>query len=233
MFPMVVAPRYMPGQPVGKEGGGWSPDTTQVGDASRISPQVTPKGTRAGHDISIEVTLDAGVPINFLRSLTHDLDIERPTPRTAKLHLKDQAVIPNKDLVLQYDVSGKTVADAVLAHRDARGGFFTMILQPPAKAPAADIRQELALLPTPRIDVASRSRRPETMKLALRSEPGPFNLITFSGDTGISPKPFPPRKESLSHALWSRAPRPSVTLPEDGGHPAALDPVDADPVWSF
>jgi hypothetical protein len=40
-----------------------------------INPPVTPKGTRAGH--SLEVSLDAGVPLNFLRSLTHDVDIQK------------------------------------------------------------------------------------------------------------------------------------------------------------
>ena len=137
VFPMVVAPRYIPGHPTGKDGGGWAPDTDRVGDASHITPQVTPPGTRAGHDISIEVALDAGVPVNFLRSLTHDVDIERPTPRTAILHLKNKAEIPNKDFVLQYDVSGTKVQDAVLTHRDRRGGYFTLILQPPARSSRA------------------------------------------------------------------------------------------------
>jgi Ca-activated chloride channel family protein len=59
-FPMVVEPRYIPGRTTGSQGGGWAPDTDQVPDASRIVPHVTPEGTRAGHDISIEVKLDAG-----------------------------------------------------------------------------------------------------------------------------------------------------------------------------
>ena len=57
VFPMVVGPRYIPGTPTGKQGGGWAPDTNRVPDASRITPPVTPEGTRAGHDISLEVTL--------------------------------------------------------------------------------------------------------------------------------------------------------------------------------
>ncbi len=47
VFPMVVAPRYIPGRPVGKQGGGWAPDTDRVGDASHITPRVMPPGTRA------------------------------------------------------------------------------------------------------------------------------------------------------------------------------------------
>ncbi len=60
-FPMVVAPRYMP-----RRG---------VPDAGRIAPPVTPEGTRAGHDISVEVHLDAGVPVESLESRTHDVAI--------------------------------------------------------------------------------------------------------------------------------------------------------------
>ena len=35
VFPMVVGPRYIPGRPTGRQGGGWSPDTDRVPDASR------------------------------------------------------------------------------------------------------------------------------------------------------------------------------------------------------
>src|SRR5688500_3987188 len=47
VFPMVVGPRYMPGTSAGKQGEGFAPDTTQVPDASKISPVPTPPGTRA------------------------------------------------------------------------------------------------------------------------------------------------------------------------------------------
>ncbi|MCW8921907.1 MAG: VIT domain-containing protein, partial [Sedimenticola sp.] len=45
-FPLVVAPRYIPGTPIGPsevvafQGNGWASDTTQVPDASRITPPV-------------------------------------------------------------------------------------------------------------------------------------------------------------------------------------------------
>src|SRR5499426_2620140 len=68
VFPMVVGPRYIPGQPIAEQpsrrGRGFAPDTSQVPDASRITPSVAPKGMRAGHDISIQVNLDTGVPID-------------------------------------------------------------------------------------------------------------------------------------------------------------------------
>src|SRR5262245_10677105 len=87
VFPMVVGPRYIPGRPIGKQGGGRAPDTSKVHDASRITPQVAPKGSRAGHDISIEVNLDAGVPIDKLKSTLHEVDVARPDDRRAVVRL--------------------------------------------------------------------------------------------------------------------------------------------------
>src|SRR5213075_1116423 len=73
VFPMVVGPRYIPGTPIGKNGGGSMPDTDSVPDASRITPPIAPEGSRAGHDISIEVALDAGVPLDGIKSTLHDV----------------------------------------------------------------------------------------------------------------------------------------------------------------
>jgi len=106
VFPMVVGPRYIPGQATGHQGSGWAPDTNRVPDASRITPWVAAKGTRAGHDISIDLALDAGVPIQDLRSKSHDIDVHRQGSSRATVRLRDEAVIPNKDFILKYDVAG-------------------------------------------------------------------------------------------------------------------------------
>src|SRR3989441_9668392 len=66
VFPMVVGPRYVSGSATGAPVNGFAPDTTQVPDASRITPQPVPEGMRSGHDVSIDVSLDAGVPIDQL-----------------------------------------------------------------------------------------------------------------------------------------------------------------------
>ena len=123
-FPMVVAPRYIP---------------RHVPDAARISPPVTPEGTRAGHDISVEVALDAGVPVERLQSSTHEVTVDRPSPSRAVVKLRDRAVIPNKDFILKYAVAGQRLQDAVLTHHGGKGGFFTLILQPPERVAVAEV----------------------------------------------------------------------------------------------
>ena len=234
-FPMVVGPRYIPGAPAGKQAGGWAPDTNRVPDASRITPPVAPKGTRAGHDISIEVALDAGVTLDGLKSTLHDVDVERPTLHSAFVRLKNKGEIPNKDFILKYDVAGRRIEDAVLTHRsDPAGGYFTMVLQPPERVTAEDVMpKELVFV----LDTSGSmngfpiEKAKETMKLALDGlyPQDTFNLITFSGDTSILfPEPVPATRENLAKAqafLASRSGSGGTEMMK--AIRAALDPSDA------
>ena len=211
VFPMVVGPRYIPGQATGHQGGGWAPDTNRVPDASHITPWVAGKGTRAGHDISLELALDAGVPIQDMRAKTHDIDVDRKSPSRVTVRLRDEATIPNKDFILKYDVAGAQIADAILTtpapgRSKPAGGYFTMILQPPARLPESDITpKELVFV----LDTSGSmwgfplEKAKEVISRALDGlYPGDtFNLITFSGDTHIVfPKPVYPTAENIRKA---------------------------------
>src|SRR5579864_588043 len=215
VFPMVVAPRYIPGEPVGKQAGGWAPDTDKVPDASKITPPVTPKGTRAGHDISIELALDAGVPLLQLNSVSHKIEVDRTGASSATVKLKNLTEIPNKDFVLKYDVAGEQIADAVLSQAESQGvsrakaapgGYFTLILQPPSRLPESDITpKELVFV----LDTSGSmmgfpiEKAKELINHALDElYPGDtFNLITFSGDTRVLfPGPVYPTVENIRKA---------------------------------
>ena len=210
VFPMVVGPRYVPGSPtfapVSAKGNGFAPNTDSVPDASRITPQPVPEGMRVGHDISLDVTLDAGVPIDALSSKTHEVNVERPDDHRAHVSLKDEATIPNKDFILRYDVAGKKIEDALLTHSSDKGGFFTLILQPPLRVTVEDVTpKELVFV----LDTSGSmsgfpiEKAKETMKLALDNlyPSDTFNLITFSGDEHILfPEPVPATKENLGKA---------------------------------
>ncbi|HMG74197.1 MAG TPA: VIT and VWA domain-containing protein [Pyrinomonadaceae bacterium] len=234
VFPMVVGPRYVPGSPTAAQGNGFAPDTNQVPDGSRVTPQPAPEGMRAGHDVSIDVTLDAGVPIDALDSKSHDVTVERPDDRRALVRLKDEATIPNKDFVLRYDVAGKKIEDALLTHSSDKGGFFTLILQPPDRVTAADVTpKELVFV----LDTSGSmsgfpiEKAKETMKLALDNlyPYDTFNLITFSGDEHILfPEPVPATKDNLAKAqafLESRTGGGGTEMMK--AIKASMDPSDA------
>jgi Ca-activated chloride channel family protein len=234
VFPMTVAPRYMPGTATGRQGGGFAPDTDKVPDASRITPNVAPEGMRAGHDISLAVKLDAGVPLDGVTSSSHAIELARTDERRAVVRLTDSATIPNKDFILRYDVAGKHINDALLTHRAGRGGFFTLILQPPEQVEPDEItaREIVFVLDTS----GSMSGFPiekakQTMQLALThlNPQDTFNLITFAGDTHILfPQPVAPTAENMKRAQSFLASRSG-----GGGTEmmtairAALDPSDA------
>jgi Ca-activated chloride channel family protein len=237
VFPMVVGPRYIPGSATGSPvsgGKGFAPDTDDVPDASRITPRPVAKGMRVGHDISLEVALDAGVAIENVSSGSHAIDMQRPYVSQAHVRLKNSSVIPNKDFVLRYDVAGKSISDALLTHRSEKGGFFTLILQPPDRVTVTDVTpKELVFV----LDTSGSmsgfpiEKAKETMKLALDSlyPADTFNLITFAGDTHILfPEPVPATPENLQKAqafLASRSGGGGTEMMK--AIKAALDPSDA------
>jgi Ca-activated chloride channel family protein len=237
VFPMVVGPRYIPGSATGSSvsgGNGFAPDTNSVPDASRITPRPVAKGMRLGHDISLEVALDAGVSIENVSSGSHAIDMQRPNVAQAQVRLKNSSVIPNKDFILRYDVAGKSISDALLTHRSEKGGFFTLILQPPDRVTVSDVTpKELVFV----LDTSGSmsgfpvEKAKETMKLALDSlyPADTFNLITFAGDTHVLfPEPVPATRENLQKAqtfLASRSGGGGTEMMK--AIKAALDPSDA------
>lgn len=189
VFPMTVGPRYIPGS---------------VKDAAKIAPPVAE--TRNGSDISIDVNLNAGVPVEEIRSSSHDIEQVNFSPNAAKVTLRGEKTIPNKDFILRYDVTGGKIQDAILAHRDERGGFFTLILQPPDKIASEDrTPKEIVFV----LDTSGSmygfpiEKAKEAMKLSLEGlyPDDTFNLITFAGDTSVLfDKPVPATQANLERA---------------------------------
>jgi Ca-activated chloride channel homolog len=199
-FPMVAGPRYMPGAPADS-------GTTQVPDANRIAPPVTPEGTRAGHDISLAVTIDGGMPVTDIASELHAVDIEKPAADRALVRLKNQKTIPNRDFVLRYRLAGEEIRDAVLTHYSEKGGFFSLVLEPPAKVmPEEAAPKEMIFV----IDCSGSMRgfpigkAKKTMRLCIENmNPNDtFNLISFAGGTGYCfPEPVANTKANREKAL--------------------------------
>ena len=77
-FPLVVAPRYVPGAPLPGDavGSGYLPDTDAVPDASRISPPVLLPGFPHPVELEVSVSIDpAGLPLGTPRSSLHAVEV--------------------------------------------------------------------------------------------------------------------------------------------------------------
>lgn len=138
-FPMTVGPRYIPGEPAGRKGAGWAQDTAEVPDASLITPPVTRPGQRSGRDISLEVSLNAGIAVKNIRSASHEITLTALRETGAVVGLDPDDRIPNKDFLLTYEPAGKAVDAAVLAHKNGNYGYLTLMLQPRADFPLSEV----------------------------------------------------------------------------------------------
>ena len=128
--PTVVGPRYS------ASGGYAQTGKRGVGDAAKIMPPIAPPPTRSGHDLSLSASINAGVPITNIRSVLHPVNISRDGSR-ATVSLQDQNSLPNRDFVLRYAVAGGEVQGGLVAQKADKGGYFSLVMQPPA-APRAD-----------------------------------------------------------------------------------------------
>ncbi|OYQ64109.1 trypsin [Pseudanabaena sp. SR411] len=124
VFPMVVGPRYIPGQAIDPKG-----NTIQVPDASRINPPVLRPETRSGNDITVSLQIDAGVPIRNLYSTSHRIDVQN-NGETIQLKLATGDNIPNKDLIVRYKVSGDRTEPTILTTNTDQGSHFATYLIP-------------------------------------------------------------------------------------------------------
>ena len=111
-FPLVVAPRYVPGialdgLPVG---GGILPDTDQVPDASRITPPVLLPGFPNPISLTLEVTIDPagleptpGAWREGLACSLHSAITEEGPPWTVRLQPDERL---DRDFLLRFPVTG-------------------------------------------------------------------------------------------------------------------------------
>lgn len=183
VFPMVVGPRFNP--PGSTDGVGSVARGSQGKSGQSTEVQYLKPGERSGHDISVAVKIDAGVAIEEIKSPNHVVAVKKGSPGEAAVKLSDLDAIPNKDFVLRYKVAGGQVKSAMLTHHDERGGFFTLMVYPPAEL------KSLARKPLEMVFVldcsGSMNGQPiaqakKAVERALRSmTPGDtFQLINFS-----------------------------------------------------
>ncbi len=121
-FPMVVGPR----------------NTMNAPDPEQISPPITPKGTRTGHDVSLTVHLDAGMSLRSVESKLHAIKMEKRGAGKYEVTLSGKGEIPNRDFILNWIPAGTGVTEGLIAHN----GTFCLTVLPP--------RSDVELFASPR-----------------------------------------------------------------------------------
>ena len=142
VVPLIVGPRYNPGAPSAQVAGdGVVPTGQWRVDAPPAYPEVaglTIPDTIDRDRVSIRVNLVSAVGVKTVSSATHAV-VEQGTDTEKTVTLADGRAIDNKDFVLRYRLAGQTTEAGFLAHKDRRGGFFSLLIEPPEVPSANDI----------------------------------------------------------------------------------------------
>jgi Ca-activated chloride channel family protein len=197
-FPMVVAPRYIPGKTVvtGFEGTGWSLNTDQVADASRITPPVLDPGQdlengsehASANPVSLSIDLDAGFLLSNIDSPFHPIDIGIPDKTKYSIQLQHSKVPANRDFVLNWKAEAGKAPTAALFTEEKDSDIYSLImLLPPASETSPVLHREVIFV----IDTSGSMSGPsivqakQALNLALdRLKPGDrFNIIQFNSYT--------------------------------------------------
>lgn len=204
-FPMVVGPRFNPPASTRGVGAVARGDERTSGQATEVS-YLRP-GERTGHDIMLAVDLEAGVEIEDLSSPSHAVRVEWVSPTRAAVVLDRKDTIPNKDFVLRWKVAGDSIKTALFTHRDARGGYFTLMLFPPAELwdlPRQPMEMIFVLDCSGSMSGAPIAKAKQAIRRAIERL-GPddtFQIIRFSNDSSaLGPKPIPATPENLHRGL--------------------------------
>ncbi|WP_432975701.1 VIT domain-containing protein [Dactylosporangium sp. CA-233914] len=127
-FPLVVAPRYIPGGTLDDDsvGDGVALDTDAVPDASRITPPVLLPGFPNPLRLSIDVDIDpAGLPLGGVRSSLHAVE-------EAENHV---SVLPgdraNRDFVLRLAYGSGAQSLALVPDAEGDEGTYRLTILPP------------------------------------------------------------------------------------------------------
>jgi Ca-activated chloride channel family protein len=181
VFPMVVGPRFAP--------------AGAVADLHAIHPPTVGVGERPGHDISLEVSVDAGRGVIDLDVPTHEIEAYETAEGLLHVAIAGGDTLPNRDFVMRWRLddgdAGAGASPVALTHRDPDSGegTATVILYPPPMDVEALVGQrELVFV----VDVSgSMSGQPLSLAKGVlqdavrRMRPtDTFNVITFAAHTG-------------------------------------------------
>lgn len=224
-FPLVVAPRYIPGAPIEEEqipafsAAGWARDTSQVSDASRITPPLVDPGEGTLNPVSITIRLDPGMPLSRLESAYHRLSVRRDAQGIHHLTLQQGRVPADRDFELKWAPAMAAEPRAALFTEQWQGEHYAllMVMPPSAAVQAPPPAREVVFV----IDRSgsmlgeSMAQARAALDLALtRLRPSDrFNVIRFNHTA----EALFPRARTASRDNLNRARRYVGRLQADGG----------------
>ena len=138
-FPMVVAPRYIPGQELFQNeedvqfsGTGWSVNTDQVQDGSRITPPVALNGAGSLNPVRLTLELAAGFKVARMESLYHGISVKDQEKGIKLVHFTGE-VKADRDFVIEWEAEKlQTPQAALFVQHYKNNDYLLLMLTPPS-----------------------------------------------------------------------------------------------------
>ncbi|WP_177418075.1 marine proteobacterial sortase target protein [endosymbiont of Lamellibrachia barhami] len=194
-FPLVIAPRYIPGIPIvpeessGFSGTGWAADTDQAPDASRITPSVADPALGPINPVAIAIQLDAGLPLASLESRYHPIVHTQDDRGRYQIGLKSKQVPADRDFELTWvpkvGVAPHAALFTELWENETYGLLMVMPPQGDAVIPTQPREVIFVVDTSGSMHGTSIAQAKAALKIALRRlrPEDRFNIIQFSSYT--------------------------------------------------
>lgn len=195
MFPTVVGPRYVEGDPE-------NPPEDWV-----ANPYLH-EGEPPTSTVDITVSLAAGLPLQQIACSSHPVDTTYTGTDQARVTLSpSEKAGGNRDFILKYRLAGGKIDSGLILSKGEEENFFLLMVQPPERV--ADIKlppREYVFI----VDVSgSMNGFPLSVsKKLLRNLIGnlrpsdQFNVLLFAGGTSVlSETPLPANRENINRAV--------------------------------
>ncbi|WP_431274631.1 VIT and vWA domain-containing protein [Variovorax ureilyticus] len=199
VFPTVVGPRYN------------SPQSENA-QARWVAQPILRAGVGPETSFKLKVALDTPLGIKEVRSLTHEIEVQR---RDADEHAditlaRDAGPADNRDFVLDWRLAGERIESGLMlyeGHGESAENFFLAMVEPPKSVPAnvisprdyifvVDISGSMHGFP---LDTAKATL--ERLIGGLRPSDS-FNVLLFSGSNRmLSPHSVPATRANIEQAL--------------------------------
>lgn len=204
-FPMVVAPRYIPGWPIPRQespppfgGTGWSIDSDQVRDASRITPPVIHPSEGVINPVTLSISLEAGFPLARLESPSHAISIDDHGAGGAQIRFVNGSEPADRDFILVWSPHiGEAPRAALFTEAIGDETYAMLMLMPPESPPARTLlRREVIFIIDTSGSMGGASIRQAKRALGFAIERlrdgDRFNVIEFNSSTRLlfrTPRP--------------------------------------------